>query len=593
MPQYLSKSDYKLARDCPTKLYYQKLHYPSRHDDDAFGAMLAEGGFVFEALAKLQYPDGITIDESLSLEESAATTLLALQADQVTLFEATFISHGKLARVDILVKHGNTLDLIEVKSKSYHPDDTFRSGKSWSSEWLPYLEDVAFQALVLQECLPDVEIRPFLLLPDTTQTLTIEHIRTWFALEQLGRAGEWVRRVVAVTGDAAILQQQSVMALVPVASEIADLLPEVARHAARFLHNLNPLVRAEPQLTHRCGQCEYRLAGTAERNGFVECWRELAQVDHHLLDLYFVGATNVAQELIGLGTVHLFDVPPERLRTKNGSIGKRNRRQLIQLEYTRQNREWVSDELPAVLQTLEYPLHFVDFETARFVLPSHANLAPYALEAFQWSCHTLVAPDAPLTHSEWINSGADFPNERFARSLMAQLGTNGTMLAWGHHESTTLRQIAEQLAVRESGDAALHEWLATMSAKGHIIDMNALTIEHYFHPLMRGQTSLKVVADAIWRSEASLRERFAALLDVKEDDATSLYKTLRPVAAGEQTWTVQNGTEALRAYQAMIDLLMIDHPEAAIWGRLLLDYCRLDTLAMVLVWQRWRELCDK
>ncbi len=594
MPQYLSKSDYKLARTCPTKLYYKKLHYPAITDGDMFMELLEEDGYLFEALAKLHFPDGVAIDETLSLEESAATTLVALQAAEVTLFEATFISQGKLARVDILVKKGNLIDLIEVKSKSYDPAESLR-GKTGglAGEWLPYLEDVTFQVLVLQECFPAAEIRPFLLLPDSSQLISIEQIRTWFQFDVVGRAGAWARRLVLVTGDAALLRQEPIVKQLAVAAEVAELQAAVREHMDRMLASLNPLRRIAPQLSHRCASCEYRIEGAAERSGFVECWRELAHAQPHLLDLYHLGAAGgggspLASELIAQGSVHLFDVPVERLRKKDGTVGKRNQRQIIQVEYSRADREWLGPALPGLLDSLVYPLHFLDFETARYVLPSHAQLKPYALEAFQWSCHTLPAPGAALQHSEWINAEPTFPNERFARSLMTHLGTSGTVLAWAAHESTTLRQIAEQLRARGLGDAALLEWLDTRGAKAHIIDMNALTIDHYFHPQMRGQTSLKVVADAIWRTQPRLRARFATLLELADDGAASLYKTLPSRLIDGQVRTIQNGTDALRAYQTM--LFAASAADRAAWQQLLLQYCRLDTLAMVLVWERWAEL---
>ena len=38
----LSKSDFKTARSCPTKLYYRKRGYPSLADGDEYLAFLAE-----------------------------------------------------------------------------------------------------------------------------------------------------------------------------------------------------------------------------------------------------------------------------------------------------------------------------------------------------------------------------------------------------------------------------------------------------------------------------------------------------------------------------------------------------------------------
>src|SRR6266496_48446 len=107
MTAYLSKSDFKVARTCATKLYYKKLGYPSARDDDEYLQFLADGGYMVEAIAKLLYPEGIEIGFDEGPEESAAETMRALQTNErVTLFEATLIFGQKLARVDILRKQG-------------------------------------------------------------------------------------------------------------------------------------------------------------------------------------------------------------------------------------------------------------------------------------------------------------------------------------------------------------------------------------------------------------------------------------------------------------------------------------------------------
>ena len=59
---HLSKSDFKLARECPTKLYYKKLGYPSKKSEDPYLKYLAEGGYRVEKLAKLLYPGGVELE---------------------------------------------------------------------------------------------------------------------------------------------------------------------------------------------------------------------------------------------------------------------------------------------------------------------------------------------------------------------------------------------------------------------------------------------------------------------------------------------------------------------------------------------------
>src|SRR5438477_13024518 len=112
MTVYLSKSDFKVARTCATKLYYRKLSYPSARDDDVYLQFVADGGYMVEAIAKLCYPEGIEIGFDKGPEESAAETMRLLQTkESITLFEATLLSGQRLARVDILRQDGNTFEL--------------------------------------------------------------------------------------------------------------------------------------------------------------------------------------------------------------------------------------------------------------------------------------------------------------------------------------------------------------------------------------------------------------------------------------------------------------------------------------------------
>ena len=61
----LSKSDFKVARSCPTKLYYKKHGYPSANDGNEYMEYLAEGGYAVGKLATLHFPDGIRIQNEL------------------------------------------------------------------------------------------------------------------------------------------------------------------------------------------------------------------------------------------------------------------------------------------------------------------------------------------------------------------------------------------------------------------------------------------------------------------------------------------------------------------------------------------------
>ena len=112
--KFLTKSRFKLAAECPTKLFYtgKPQLYRNLKQEDSFLAMLADGGYQVGELAKCFYPAGIEIS-SLNSAEAEAQTQALLKQDQVVLFEPAIRFNDYLVRVDILVKDGIFTDPSE------------------------------------------------------------------------------------------------------------------------------------------------------------------------------------------------------------------------------------------------------------------------------------------------------------------------------------------------------------------------------------------------------------------------------------------------------------------------------------------------
>mgnify|MGYP001384161659 FL=1 len=122
-PRYLTKSRFKLAQECLAKLFYTgKKEYPDQKKEDSFLAALADGGFQVGALAKCYYPDGVEV-ESLDDEQALAETNELLKRDKVVIFEAAVKYQNLFCRVDVLVKDGTHIELIEVKAKSFNSSE--------------------------------------------------------------------------------------------------------------------------------------------------------------------------------------------------------------------------------------------------------------------------------------------------------------------------------------------------------------------------------------------------------------------------------------------------------------------------------------
>ena len=115
----LSKSAFKTGLSCPRKIAYQRESYPSLADANPYMELLADGGFMAEAIARALFPDGCEVSAASNESPAEATRRLLNAADRVDLFEPVFEHEGCMVRVDILSKRGDTIDLTEIKAKSF------------------------------------------------------------------------------------------------------------------------------------------------------------------------------------------------------------------------------------------------------------------------------------------------------------------------------------------------------------------------------------------------------------------------------------------------------------------------------------------
>jgi hypothetical protein len=183
--RYLTKSRFKLATECPTKLFYTgKSEYANQNLDDSFLLALADGGFQVGELAKCYFPCGHKI-KTLDYDEALAETNRLLQIDQVTIYEAAIATDKLFIRADILVKNGNRLSLYEVKAKSFDPkaEDPFANKNGTiKSGWKPYLYDVAFQKYVIIQALPQYNVSTYLMMADKSATCPTDGLNQKFRL---------------------------------------------------------------------------------------------------------------------------------------------------------------------------------------------------------------------------------------------------------------------------------------------------------------------------------------------------------------------------------------------------------------------------
>jgi hypothetical protein len=244
----------------------------------------------------------------------------------------------------------------------------------------------------------------------------------------------------------------------------------------------------------------------------------------------------LARELVAEGFEDLRDVPAERI------VDPLQQRIL---DATRSGQARLDPEVSALIGAVGWPRYYLDFETIAFAVPVWAGTRPYQALPFQWSCHIESVP-GQLRHADFLDTSGEAPMRRFAEQLLATLGKTGAIFVYSPYERRILGELAQAYPDLAQPIHAVAD---------RLFDLLPLTQAHYYHPAMKGSWSLKAV-----------------LLTVAPD--------LDYAALGE----VRDGTAAQLAYVEAIDPQTSENRREAL-VKDLLDYCRLDTLALArLAW---------
>jgi len=205
-----------------------------------------------------------------------------------------------------------------------------------------------------------------------------------------------------------------------------------------------------------------------------------------------------------------------------------------------------SIDLPRVqefLAQLQYPLYFLDYETLMKTIPPFDGASPYQQIPFQYSLHIINAPgDEPL-HREFLHQQNSDPRPALVEQLRQDIKDEGSVIVW-YQPFEKGRNAEMGQSLPEHAD-----WLSALNER--VVDLMI--------PFSTG-----LVDDVGFKGSASI-------------------KSVLPVLVPSLTYSelnVQGGQTAQRLY--METVLEGKHPaERAQIMKDLLAYCKLDTLAMV------------
>ena len=545
--RYLTKSRFKLARECPAKLFYTgKKEYADQKIEDSFLEALADGGFQVGALAKCYYPDGVEV-ESLDYEQALAETNKLLEKDKVVIFEAAFRYQNLFCRVDILVKDGKHLEIIEVKAKSFESHKgvegfLIKSG-AIDGNWLAYLEDAAFQKYVLQHAYPDFLVSACLMLADKDCRCPTDGLNQKFKLYMKDGRKE-ITISPPVTDEDIAKRILCKINMDQICNMIYDADYGVEDEPVSFDNMVGSFAdcyardeKIPGTISRTCRGCEFRANAEQKaaglKSGFEECWREhlrWSDTDFEEPNIFEIWKLyyRTTDKWIKDGILKISQVNPDELGAQPIDEGYSTKgRQLLQIEKT-QNRDktcWIDKQgLTSEMESWKFPLHFIDFETAAPAIPFNKGLHPYEGIAFQFS-HHVVNEDGLVEHKgEHINTvPGKYPNFDFIRALKKELeNDNGSIFRYAPHENTYLRMIHNQLT--DAGGSVpdgkeLRDFIDTITqwsigkekfqGARNMIDMRDLVLYYFYDPYMKGSNSIKAVLPAILNSSEYLQKKYA------------------------------------------------------------------------------------
>lgn len=548
-PRYLNKSKFKLACDCPSKLFYTaNAEYANQNAEDSFLEALAEGGFQVGELAKLYFPGGVDI-QTMNPEEALALTAEELKKPEVIIYEAAISFENLFIRIDVLHKKGNRLYLYEVKAKSAEPDEDFVSKNGLEPKWKPYVYDVAFQHHVLSNAYPAHSVQSHLTLVDKTTQASVDGLNQLFKI-----AVQDGRTVVktdahAHTKDlgAPLLHHFLLNDLIALIYTGEHLKNKDQWEEMLFLDRIKLFSLAYTEntflannISKACKTCEFRTTPEEQekgmKSGFESCWTAQTSLDSTDLKQPLVydlwagqwGSKNYLDPIIESRRYLLNEIIEEDLYTNPSKTVYTGlspiERRMLQIEKVSNKDYQIYFDKTGYMEeraTWKYPLHFIDFETSMVAIPFHAGRKPYEQMAFQFSHHQ-VDEDGTIEHKDQFihTERGQFPNYDFVRALKEALTKDaGTIFRYSNHENTVLNQIRKQLNASDEPDK--EELIAFIDdvtndkkmkrAGGYrdMVDLWALVKAYYYDVAMGGSNSIKDVLPSVLNQSDVLKQKYA------------------------------------------------------------------------------------
>ena len=482
-----SKSQFLRGLQCHKSLWLYKYKPELRTLPDQSQQAIFDSGTEVGLLAQKLFPNGKEIIfKDASFTRKIKQTRELIKNGTETIYEATFSYNNVLVMVDILHKGSSGWGLHEVKSSTELKDI--------------HISDLSVQYYVLSGC-----------------GLPISKASLVYINNQYVKNGELdIKELFSIT-------------------ELTNKIEESQGFVEDQLSQMNEMLKGKCPGIDIGNHCD-----TPYPCDFKDhCWSHVPEYSiFDIRGLY----TSKKFELYSKGILALSDIPDDYDLASS---------QRLQIASELTNKVTINKKgIKEFLDTLYYPLYFLDFETFMSAVPIFDGTRPYQQVPFQYSLHVLEDESAKLKHYEFLAKEGIDQREELIKSLTSKIPDEACIMVYNMtFEKRILRELSEQFPSYKNKLMDIHE---------NILDLMApFQKKDYYTKEMKGSYSLKLVLPA-------LLPRLS-------------YKGM----------AISDGGEAMNTYATLH--LLEDKKEVEQIRNDLLEYCKLDTFAMAKLLEKLNE----
>ncbi len=293
-----------------------------------------------------------------------------------------------------------------------------------------------------------------------------------------------------------------------------------------ILINISCIEAPEPVLTKQCGSCPY----------IDRCFYKDENSIFSLKSIPFSKKMSLYQK--GIKTIEQY--------TQRSDCDEKTKREILVRSTTED--VYSPKDIRTFLSTLHYPLGFLDFETMEVFNPTDEVLSPMDTVITQFSYHLIKNEGDEPIHFEFIGDGESYCEALVAEKLCEYITEDACVLMYSDYEKICI----ERLMARQSKFRDKLEII-----KSNLVDLEKPFAKKYLvNSKMEGKSSLKKVLPALYPGVTGLD--YSKMSIKNGQQAESVYARLRYMNEQEKA-------------KAMQDLR---------------EYCALDTLAMIKLWEK-------